>query len=321
MDDPTQQAPPDPQQAAPPPQAPPGPQQPTQPAPQDSATGGEQFIPPNSQMAGPLGNHPMTDTPETEDDTQVSPEEQKQYDDLVVRAKLFINDPRPPLNSKGHPVPGAKAPRDVIIDHLNVPGQNAADSVGRTTAQVMWILYTNAKRQGYPYSPDVLYHGADEVMSDLYQIAVAAKLIKNPPAPDSQEEQHFLGLAKLSACKFFGQNLIDTGQSNQKEAQQYYLDQIKREGESGALDKWDPSQQFTPQQLSAFVNKAASGKAQFKGRQLPPSTIAQYANQGHPQLVPPGGASAPPPDDGSGAAPDDGSGDQGGGDQQQQGGQ
>ncbi len=90
MDDPTQQ------QSAPSP----GPQQPTQPAPQDSLTGGEQFIPPNSQMAGALGNHPMTDTPESEDDTQVTPEEQKQYDDLVVRAKLFINDPRPPLNSK-----------------------------------------------------------------------------------------------------------------------------------------------------------------------------------------------------------------------------
>ncbi len=225
-------------------------------------------------------------------------------------------------------MPGAKAPRDVIIDHLNVPGQNAADSVGRTTAQVMWILYTNAKRQGFPYSPDVLYHGADEVMSDLYQIAVAARLIKNPPAPDSQAEQHFLGLAKLSACKFFGQNLIDTGQADSKQAQQYYLAQIQREGESGALDKWDPSQQFTPQQLSVFINKAASGKAQFQGRQPPPSTISQFAQQGHPQLVPQddgSGGGAPPPDDGSSAPPDDGSGDQGGDQQQsapqQQGGQ
>jgi hypothetical protein len=245
----------------------------------------------------------MSEQPEAADDTQVTPEEQKQYEDFVTRAKLFIHDARVPKDKKGGIRPNGKAPRDVIIDHLNVKGMSAADAVGRTTAQVCWIMYMNAKRQGYPYTPDVLYHGADEIMSDLYQVGVAAKVIKNPPPDGSVEEQHLLGMAKLVACKFFGQNLIDTGQANQQEAQQYYLAQIQREGESGELDNWDPSKQFTPAQLSGFLSKAAKGDAQIKGRPMP-SSIADFAAAGRPQLVPTDGSDqGPPPDQGAQGAP------------------
>lgn len=263
-----------------------------------SFTGGQQFIPSgNAQMGGDLSNHPISDQPATTDDQQVSPEEQKQYDDFVTRAKLFINDPRVPKGAKGSPQPNGKAPRDVIIDHLNIKGMSAADAVGRTTAQVAWILYTAAKRGGMPYSPDVLYHGADEIMSDLYQIGVHSGVIKNPPPEGSPEEEHLLGLAKLSAAKFFGQNLIDTGQANQKEAQQYYLEQIQREGDSGGLDQWDPSKQFTPDQLSGFMNRAAAGKLPPQTTSAPTS-ISDFAAQGHPQLVPTDGS-----DQGQAAAP------------------
>jgi hypothetical protein len=271
--------------------------------PEASATGGQPFLPTKSQMGGELAEHPQSEIPTAQDETEVSPEEQDEYDDFVTRAKLFINDPRKPLNSKGNPVPNAKAPRDVILDHLNLPGENAADSVGRTTAQVAWLLYMNGKSQGHPYSPDVLYHGADEIMSDLYQIATAANLIKDAPAPDSPEEEHLLGLAKLAACKHFGQNLIDSGQANSSEAQEYYLAQIDREGKSGELDKWDPSTTFTPAQLQDFMRRSAEGDVQAKGRPMP-RTPADFAALGHPQVVPPGGPPAPPPDAAAPPPPD-----------------
>jgi hypothetical protein len=260
-----------------------------------SFTGGQQFIQPTATMGGSMSDHPISDQPENTDDSQVTPEEQKQYDDFVTRAKLFINDSRVPKNGQGKPQAGAKAPRDVIVDHLNIKGMSAAEAVGRTTAQVAWILYTAAKRAGMPYSPDVIYHGADEIMSDLYQIGVSAGVIKNPPPAGSQEEEHLLGMAKLAAAKYFGQNLINTGQANQQQAQQYYLEQIQREGESGGLDDWDPSKQFTPGQLSTFMQKASRGQMQIKqpGGGAP-SSISDFAARGNPQLVPPDQSSGAP---------------------------
>lgn len=275
------------------------------PSPEASATGGQPFLPTQAQTGGALSQNAQTTTPEGQDDSQVSPEEQNQYDDFVTRCRLFINDKRVPLNSKGSPVPNGKSPRDVMIDHLNLPGESAADSVGRTTGQVAWIISQNAKLQGYPYSPDAIYHGADEIMSDLYQIGVKAKVIKNPPPENSPEEEHLLGLAKLSAVKYYGQNLLDTGQANSQEAQQYYLDQIKREGDSGELDKWDPSQQFTPAQVQDYMRKAAAGELKAKGRPFPKTSSDFSQMMGHPQLVPPDQGAAPP-DQGAAPPPDQG---------------
>jgi hypothetical protein len=92
--------------------------------------------------------------------------------------------------------------------------------------------------------------------------------------------------------KYFGQNMIDSGQANSQEAQQYYLEQIKREGDSGALDNWDPSQQFTAEQLQAYLRKSAEGDLQVPKRPVASST-ADFAGMGHPQLVPPDGAAPP----------------------------
>jgi len=283
------------------------------PSPEASLTGGEPFIPTSATTGGNLSQNPQTETAEGIDDSTVSPAEQDQYDDFVTRARQFINDPAVPKSPKGGALPNAKAPRDIIIEHLNAVGQNAAEAVGRTTAQVAWIIYQNAKMQDHAYSPDVLYHGADEIMSDLYQIGVKAKVIKNPPPDGSVEEEHLLGLAKLAAVKFFGQNMIDSGQANSEEAQKYYLEQIKREGDSGGLDDWDPSQQFTPQQLQAYMQKAAAGELKAPARPTSNST-ADFADRGHPRMVQPDGAAppagaapatAPPPDQAAAAPPPD----------------
>lgn len=271
----------------------------------------------DSFMGGVDSQHPVSGQMLTEDDTQVSPQEQHAYDDFVTRALLFISDPRKPAGKNGKPNEEGKAPRDTIIDHLNVKGMPTDVAVGRTTAQVAWLLFSNAKHQGVDYPPDVLYHGADEIMSHVYEIGVKSGAIKNPPAPDSPEEQKLLGMAKLYACQFFGNNVIDSGLNNQDEARAYYHEQMKREADSGALDNWHPGDQMNPTQLTSFLDRAATGKASLASmRAQPPSSISDFQGRGTPSLIPPGGAQqqqasapdqqqAPPPDQAQ-PAPDQG---------------
>lgn len=263
--------------------------------------GGQDFMPvgpSGAQTGGIMSQNAVTQTPINQDDTQVTPEEQKQYDDFVTRGLLFINDPRVPLGKTGHPQPNGKAPRDVIISHLNaVDGQAAEEAVGRTAAQVITIITNNAKSQGFPYPPDVIFHGANEILDALYKIGVASGVIKNMPPAGSPEEDKIMSASKVYAAQYFGQNIINSGQDTpefQDQNKKYVLDQIQREGESGALDNWNPSQNVSPEKLTQFIHRAAIGKAQFPRPAGPPTTIADYAARGHPQLVQPGAPQAQP---------------------------
>lgn len=282
----------------------------------DPSAGGD-FMPPQQQaapefdnatvgaadhgatMGGQDSQHPVSGQMLTEDDTAVSPAEQKYYDDFVTRALMFMNDPRKPLGKNGKENSDGKAPRDVIIDHLNVRGMSADAAVGRTTAQIAWLIFANAKHNGVDYPPDVLYHGADEIMSHVYEIGVQSGAIKNPPPPDSPEEQKLLGMAKMYACQFFGNNVIDSGLNDQQANRQYYLQQMQREADTGGLDNWEPNQNMSPEQLTNFMAKASQGNAALASmRTGAPSSISDFQKRGTPSLMPAGGGAQqqqPPP--------------------------
>lgn len=271
-----------------------------------------------ASMGGNDSQFPSSDTMLTQDETQVAPEEQKAYDDFVSRSLLFISDTRKPLGKNKQPDQNQKSPADVIIDHLNIKGMPADQAIGRTTAQVCWLIYTNAMHQNVTYPPDVVYHGADEVMSHVYEIGVRSGAIKNPPPPDSPEEQKLLGMAKMYATQFFGNNVLDAGLNDQKGAQQFYMEQMKREADTGAYENWSPSDTMSPDQLSGFMSRAAQGKGALASmRKGAPSSISDFQGRGTPSLVPRGGApQAPPPD--QGAPPPDQGGDTGGAEEAQQ---
>jgi hypothetical protein len=269
----------------------------------DNEPGGDDQVAPHSAfMGGEDSQHPASDQMLTQDDTYVSPEEQQAYDDFVTRALLFMNDPRIPAGKNGKPDNTRKAPRDVIIDHLNIKGMPADVAVGRTTAQICWLIFSNALHNGVHYPPDVLYHGSDEVMSHVYEIGVQSGAIKNPPPPDSPEEQHLLGMAKMYATEFFGDNVINAGLDNQDEARQFYLQQIKREADSGAMENWNPGDQMSPAQLNDFLARSSQGKASLASmRAKPPSSISDYQSRGSPSLSAAiqQQQQAPPPDQGA----------------------
>lgn len=281
-------------------------------APLNTDTGGDvdlSQVQHGASMGGNDSQFPGSDTMLTQDETAVSPDEQKAYDDFVSRALLFMNDTRKPLGKDRKPDQNQKSPADVIIDHLNIKGMPADQAVGRTTAQICWLIYTNAMHQKLTYPPDVVYHGADEVMSHVYEIGVRSGAIKNPPPPDSPQEQKLLGMAKMYATQFFGNNVIDAGLNDQKGAQDFYMQQMKREADTGSYEKWSPSDTMSPDQLSGFMARAASGKGALATmRAKPPSTIRDFQGRGTPSLVPPGGSPQPQaaaPDQGGAPPPDD----------------
>lgn len=242
-------------------------------------------------MAGASAEHPVTGTLATTDASQVSPDEQRMYDDFVTRCMLFMNDPRKPIGKTGKPNEEAKSPRDVIIDHLNIAGMKSYDAVGRTAAQICWLIYTNGLRNNVRYPPDVVFHAADEVLWAVYTLGVQAGVIKNPPAPDSKEESELVGRAKFSAAQYFGQNTIDAGLNDQQANREYYMQQMKREADSGQYEQWDPRQQFSPQQLTDFLARASSGKAALAAQtQRAPTSISDFQKAGAPSFVKPGGA-------------------------------
>lgn len=249
-----------------------------------------------TEMVGSAAEHPVTGTLAATDATQVTPDEQRMYDDFATRCMLFMNDPRKPIGKDGKPNEEQKSPRDVIIDHLNIAGMKSYDAVGRTAAQICWLIYTNGLRNKVKYSPDVVFHAADEVLWAVYELGIQARVIKNPPAPDSKEEAELVGRAKFSAAQFFGQNTIDAGLNDKEANAQYYMQQMKREAASGQYDQWDPRQQFSPQQLTDFLARASSGKASLSSQVVkPPSSIADFQKAGAPSFVKPGAGGQPPP--------------------------
>lgn len=224
----------------------------------------------NAQNAS-NGNSPMNRVPAT-------PQEQAEYNQLVSRYVLMISDMRP---SPGH----GKSPLDSCLQQMNNPKQTVAMAVGYTTAQEMFILHNGAKQQKFQYSPDVMFHAADECIVATYLLGQARGIFKGTPPyqglkedatsyPFTKEEINIIGHAKLFATQKFGALMQSHGQISTTERQQamdFWHQQIVREIKSGEVD---PS----------IIKKMS----QIKG-------IAQAANNPSAPQVVPEPPPAPPP--------------------------
>jgi len=223
----------------------------------------------NATTAGPKAVQPVTGNLGPVDETAVSPEEQEQYEDFVSRALHFINDTRTPAGGKG-----IKAPADAILERMNQRDLTVPEAIGGTCADVAFMIHNNAKRQGVEYEADVLWHGADEIMSQLLDLGRAAGIFPKLPPENSEDEAKLLGAAKAEAAKAFGEKLIATGQNPQAEAQSYMQEQMQREADTGELDEWDPLSEVSPDALTKAIQRAKGGG------QEAPDMMAQLAGAG-----------------------------------------
>lgn len=264
----------------------------------------------------------VDDDPNAE--VEATPEEQAQYDQLVSRFVTFISD------SSVH-TPGQKSTSDTVLEQLNNPKLPLAVNLGQAVAHIIFMIVQSAKTHKVDYSPEVLFHAADECTSSIYLLANAAGIVKGMPpfkgidAIDEEGDYDFepieikvIGEAKMQACRIFGNLLVRAGYIGKDvsaENQDFWKKQITREVQQGnvsdeVLAKLNKSGTFDK------VHEHMGSDPSTMGDAPPPDPNAPPVDTGAPP--PPGpadastgdasGADTPPPDTGGGLIPPGGAG-------------
>jgi hypothetical protein len=155
----------------------------------------------------------------------VSPEEQKQYDEVVTAALSLVYDPQ------GFPTTVKK-----LVDM----GDRPAFAIGHTAAMLLKSVNESVKKSGAEISDDILFAAAQEIVSDLTDIAVGAGVISKEQGDSIGEEAFYEGM------KVWGQYMQDSGQIT-PEKQQEARNALKEAGQP------DPEamRQQQPQQAPA----------------------------------------------------------------------
>jgi len=107
-----------------------------------------------------------------------------------------------------------------------------------TAGLLMFQMITMAKRQKVEYAPDVIREVGMDLVHELYMIADKSGAIKDLPEDGSQGYEAIIGHAVAEATKHYGEQSIQTGQTNQQEHMNELQHQMKREADSGELDNW-----------------------------------------------------------------------------------
>ena len=187
--------------------------------------------------------------------TEVTHEEQDQYDDFMGRALALISDTRVPPNAKK---PNDKSPSDATIALMNNSSKSITENVGEASARTAMILMNGAKRAKKSYDPDVVFHAGDELVASIYILGKAAGIFKGVPKLNmkqakegiasgnpldsinlTDEEGQIIANAKMVATSLVGKMLLDSGQIDPGErqaAKEFWDSQVEREIETGEQD-------------------------------------------------------------------------------------
>lgn len=146
------------------------------PAPQGAQGPGGAATPPAQKFAvvgskdDEIKRQEMIDPSEVE---EVTEEEQAQYNDFVSRMIAMISDSRVPEG-----LDDAKSPSDAVIEVMSNSSFSIPQALSEGAASSIMILHDAAKRAEKPFSPDVMFHGADEVIAALYMLGAAAGIFE-----------------------------------------------------------------------------------------------------------------------------------------------
>lgn len=156
----------------------------------------------------PLPDEQQVEEPEGEEESNVSPEEQKLYDLVMAQAHAMIYDEQ-----------GIQA----VLQKLNALKDKPAQGIGHTAAMLIRSIKGGLKRAKIDVPDDVLFHAGTELVADITEIAVAAKIITEEQASEIGQEAVFEGL------KTYGEVEMASGELTPKKqrAAQKQLDGAK----------------------------------------------------------------------------------------------
>lgn len=242
--------------------------------PQGPQQGGGQFLPDDFEIPveGSMARNPVSGTPSGMDETQVSEDEQSQYDEFTTMALGIVHG----LQKKGP----NRASADIILDYFKIQGTTVPQALGIATAEVCYTVHNYFKHNKVEISADVVFAAAQEVMSEIYEVATAARVIPvgKLPQPGSPQEEQLLGKALMYATDQFARRLETSGQIPQKEAAEHLNSEMRREAETGELDDFDPKAEADADGLAYALKRVQSNMA-------PKDPVADMEAQGYPRMI------------------------------------
>jgi len=228
-------------------------------------------------------------------DQQVTPVEQKEYDDFLTRFMQILADRG--QNSK-HLPPGQLPPHDAIVSMLNNPKTPLAISIGNVTAKVAWMIVKNARMQKVVYSPDVLFHAGLRCVSMVFALGSNRGLFKGVPPfkgmeKDGQfdfdpQEQKIITDAYMQAVRIFGDMEMKAGQLSpqiQAANMSFWKNQIQREIKGGRVND---------RLIGSLAQKGVFKHSTVTGQQAQPPQQQALAPAGDTSASQVGQAGAPP---------------------------
>lgn len=102
---------------------------------------------------------------------EVTDEEQDQYDDFVSRALSMIADNRKADDN-------SPSPSEAVLNLMNNGSFTVPEALAEGAASTVMLLHNAAKRANVAYPPDVIFHGADEIIAGLYLLGSAAGIFE-----------------------------------------------------------------------------------------------------------------------------------------------
>lgn len=113
-------------------------------------------------------------------------------------------------------------------------GESPADGIGRAAAMIVRAIKQSADQAGKPIADDILFNAGIEIVEDLAEFGVKAKVFQYR---DDAEEQEQTELALFYAMKYYGEEALANGDitpENQEAARRAVDEGIAKERQAGS---------------------------------------------------------------------------------------